>query len=456
VAWVDGVADALWDEMKAMMVAEMETILRARGWPSEVAPEAGMDAEWMACFEKMLDLQLPEVVQRASESAVVTMLPFDAMAAIMIAEFKYHFLSDRPTSHPDTFATHCIQWWVGAVEKWEPFFRDNVGPLLASKLRGSPAALRPAYADPACALVASMLPVMREKVATLAAAGRKNPAYLSGLISDLLGFDATLAQQFGYDVDGDGGVADAVLLSCFDQWFEAEKEFALERYRGIVEAPDARQMDYDFGAGGRTCPTHAAVRIMDLIKTVTGLYDQTRRFGHKIRFLIGIQVEILDRYHDRLRESLEAYYAMTSTVGRTLHGITRDQLAAVEGTRGLETLCKVFGSADHVVGTLKEWSNEEVCLGRVWGGGIHLFLNHTHNTDRPSSSSSRCGTTSKRGRGTAAARPAASARPSTLTLSAIRRRPASVPTATAAASLTRRLPRTLRAAAPRRTTWPAP
>jgi hypothetical protein len=41
-------------------------------------------------------------------------------------------------------------------------------------------------------------------------------------------------------------------------------------------------------------------------------------------------------------------------------------MAEVEGVAGLESLCKVYGSAEHIINTLNEWSNDEVSL--------HLFV----------------------------------------------------------------------------------
>lgn len=100
------------------------------------------------------------------------------------------------------------------------------------------------------------------------------------------------------------------------------------------------------------------MRVTDLLKSVTTQYERVRRFSHKLRFLIDIQLTILDEYHDYLRGTLEAYLSITSTVGRAF-GVTKEQIAALEGTGALETLCKVYGSADHVVNALKDWSNEE-------------------------------------------------------------------------------------------------
>ncbi len=128
-------------------------------------------------------------------------------------------------------------------------------------------------------------------------------------------------------------------------------------------------------------PTFAAVRVTDLLRAVTTKYERLRRLKHKLRFLTDIQLDILDGYHDRLRGSLEAYQSITSTLGRTLHGATREQLTALEGTGALETLCKVIGSADHVANTLSEWSDEEVrravAMELVTGQLTSIVLRHS-------------------------------------------------------------------------------
>lgn len=138
-----------------------------------------------------------------------------------------------------------------------------------------------------------------------------------------------------------------------------EKNFALQRYHEIIKSPDAGEIDYD-GPQDKTKTTYGAAKVTDLITNVTVSYNKLRKFSHKVRFLINIQAEILDQYLGRLKDSLEAYQAATSTVGRTLHGVTKEQQAALEGVGGLESLCKVFGSAEHLITVLKEWSNEEV------------------------------------------------------------------------------------------------
>lgn len=360
VNYVAGVTDALWDEMKKTMRKELEAVLSKHNWP-KVDPESLVDEQWLQCFEKLVDLQVPEVLYTRG---VVTLLPIDVMAHIFVKEFRFHFMSDRPTSSPQSMANHCFPWFVALVEKWEFFLRDNFGSILASKFTNTEAAAKMVYMDPACAFVAAMLPVLGEKVAAVVDEAVHDPAFLSRTMTQLMAFDETLRSSFSYDggdvEKGWAGLTADVLDRHFDRWLQAEKDFALDRYRTIIGSADARNIDYEFAGACKTKPTYGAVRIVDLLRSVTAQYEKVKRFSHQLRFLIDIQLCILDEYHDLLKGSLEAYQSITSTVGRTLHGVTKEQLAALEGTGVFETLCKVYGSADHIVKTLMDWSNQEL------------------------------------------------------------------------------------------------
>ncbi|KAK3385019.1 TIP-1 family-domain-containing protein [Podospora didyma] len=358
VTHVEAVTGTLWGEMKETMWGELEAVLIKRGWPN-VDPDSEADDEWLRCFERLVDLQVPEVLY---SPGVVALLPVDVMAQIFVKEFKFHFMSDKPTSHAHAIGAHCFPWVLALVEKWEDFFRDNFGPILAQKFSDTVVSHKMVYMDPVCAFITSMLPVVREKVASAIASAINDPVFLSSLMTQLMTFDENVRFEFSYDggdaEKGWGGLTSEVLHEHFNTWLQAEKKFALERYRGIMAAPDSRSIDYDFAVIGKTKPTNAAARVTDLLRSVTTQYERVKRFSHKLRFLIDIQLNILDEYHDHLGDTLEAYLSITSTVGRAF-GVTKEQLAALEGTGALETLCKVYGSADHIVNTLNDWSNEE-------------------------------------------------------------------------------------------------
>lgn len=256
------------------------------------------------------------------------------------------------------------------MAKWEGFLRDNVGPILASHFRGSGLAGNSLYVDPVSAFITALLPVLREKVDTLIAAISHESQYMSSFISQLMNFDETIRTRFNYDggnpENGWKGLSSDVLDVWFDRWQQIEKDFALQRYHDIITSPDSGLIDYDSVGPGKNKPTYSAMKVMDLLKTVTNQYSKLRRFSQKMAFLIDIQATILDKYYGRLKDSLEAYQSLTSTVGRTLHGMTKEERAAVEGVGGLESLCKVFGSADYIISMLQEWINEEVSIHNLY------------------------------------------------------------------------------------------
>ncbi len=360
VEHVENTTDALWVEMKSVMSQEMEAVLRSRNWP-HVDSTCEMDSEWLECFEKLVDLQVPEVLYSETAAAL---LPFEVMVKPFVQWFRFQFMGNSTTSTPQAFGTFCIPQFISLIDKWEGFFRENVGHILVSRFRDTSVGKMSIYVDPASALVAALLPVMREKIESVIKEGLQNPQFLSSLMIQIMNMDDDLRSRFNYDggnrEQGWPGLASEVLDKHFDAWLKAEKEFALERFRVILNSDDARNIDYDYSTPGKMKPTYGAIRVTDLLRTVNSQYERVCRFSHKLRFLIDIELEILDEYHDRLKDSLDTYSAITSTIGRTLHGVTREQLAALEGTGAFETLCKVLGSSDHIVTTLKDWSNEEV------------------------------------------------------------------------------------------------
>ncbi|KAH6647261.1 RINT-1 family protein [Truncatella angustata] len=360
VTYVEAITESLWDEMKKTMSEEMEAVLRKRNWPQGVDVQAEMDAEWLQCFEKLVDLQTPEILY---SEGIVSLLPIDVMVKPFVQWFRFQFMGDTPTSTPQAFGNFCVPGFLQLVEKWEDFFRENLGHLLKPRFDGTKAAGQAVYVDPACALITSLMPIMRQKVDAVVQYGLKNPQYFSSLMDQLMTFDETIRTRFDYGggnaPEGWPGLTSEVLDKHFRDWLQAEKDFALERFHTILNAPDARQIDYDYSGKGKMKPTYGAVRVMDLLKSVTAQYKRIQRLPHKVRFLIDIQQEILDSYHARLVDSLEAYATLTSNIARTLQGVSKDQLAALEGTGAFETLCKVLGSSDHVINTLKAWGNEE-------------------------------------------------------------------------------------------------
>lgn len=94
VQYVEDTSTSLWLQMKKIMSDEFEAVLKKTNWPAETQDPT---RQWIDCFDKLLDLQGPEIVA-AREPLIL--LPFSVLAKPFVQEFKYHFFSDKATNAP--------------------------------------------------------------------------------------------------------------------------------------------------------------------------------------------------------------------------------------------------------------------------------------------------------------------------------------------------------------------
>jgi hypothetical protein len=159
----------------------------------------------------------------------------------------------------------------------------------------------------------------------------------------------------------------------------------LSRYHTILAAPDAWVIDYESVEPSESKPTKSAIRLKDLLETVTDSYRPLISFSQRLRFLIDIQISILDQYHDRLNSSVEAFRVLSSSIARAVQGTSKEEVQSLSGLGGLERLCKAYGSAMFMENCMRDWSEDIVRLPISF---------HWHVLTHPSSSSSS-GKTSK-------------------------------------------------------------
>lgn len=89
-------------------------------------------------------------------------------------------------------------------------------------------------------------------------------------------------------------------------------------------------------------------------------YRPLTSFSQKLRFLIDIQIAVFDKLHERLQANLEAYLTMTTSLGRAVGGVTKEEQSKLLGVEGLERLCKTYGSADYLEKAMRDWSDDVV------------------------------------------------------------------------------------------------
>ncbi|KAI9785874.1 MAG: hypothetical protein M1816_008201 [Peltula sp. TS41687] len=375
---VDNASGTLWKQMKDTLSVQFEQTLARMKWPSKEAKfENGLLAEWEAGVEKLLLLQDPELMeavenvtrQRGLTEAPV-LLPLEVMVKPLELRFRYHFESDRPTNRldkPEYFLSHIID----LLNTYAPMIATHLQPALRRHFQGTKINASSIYTNSTTVFITALLPMLRRKIFSYLPQIAMQPQLLSHFIHELIELDAVLRDEWAYDPhDGAGnwkGLTWEVLVGkdWFGRWLEVEKNFALSRYQSIVDAKDAGEIDYDSVEPAATKPTKAAIRVNDLLETITERYRPLISFSQKLRFLIDIQIAIFDKFHSRLHSGLEAYLAATSTVVRAVQGTAREDKASVEGIKGLERLCRIYGSADYLEKALETWSDDVFFL-ELW------------------------------------------------------------------------------------------
>lgn len=364
--------------IQQFLSTDLENTLKKIGWPrADASVTPGLHQEWTSVISRLLDLQLPELEaihnnNRAmtSKSEPAVLLPFQIMVQPLALRFQYHFSGDRLTNRldkPEYFLSHVLD----LLNDHNSFFQGNVQPLLIAHFRETDLAFTPAYMDATSALITSLLPLLRRKLASILHDVVKKPSLFSNLIHEVMSFDTTLADDWSYAPLSPStpfrGLAHYILseLEYFPAWFTVERDFALSRYEAIISDRSTGLLDYDSMDAHATKPTKAAIRVNDLLETITDRYRPLSSFSQKVKFLIDIQIAIFDRFHGRLHESLEAFLTRTSTVARTMHGISREDAAELSGTKGLDRLCRVFGSARYLEKAMSDWS-EDIFFLDLW------------------------------------------------------------------------------------------
>ncbi|KOS46061.1 hypothetical protein ACN38_g2974 [Penicillium nordicum] len=375
VDYTDKLASALRQQMKTYFSDRLQKTLEELKWPTrQLNVTDQLLARWRQDVELLIDLQLPELQSRDALVSGLSfeppvLFPLDVMVHHLDLRFKYHFSGDKPTNRldkPEYFLSHILD----LVNQYGGFFVSYLQPIFDERAEAVGPSLEWNFYNASHSYITALLPMLRHKISLLLPQISNHPQLLSHFIHELMNFDNEIRETWTYMPDPYAddnwkGVTWEVLTKqgWYDRWLEVEKDFALARYKDIIDTTDSGEIDYDGMELTATKPTKAAIRVNDLRETITERYQPLSSFSQKLRFLIDIQITIFDQFHERLYSALEAYLAMTSTLGRTVQGA--DGQASVEGVAGLERLCRVFGSAEYLEKKMEDWSND-VFFVELW------------------------------------------------------------------------------------------
>ena len=366
----------MYGTVKEALEKNLRSTLEQMKWPGKELKLLGsVRQKWEQEVRLLLDLQDPDLVaafantdirSRSSAPDPVVLLPLEVMIQPLAIRFRYHFYGDKPTNRldkPEFFLTHILD----LLERHGDFMSNLLGPILDDRAMASEA-LESIYTDGLSAFITALLPTVEAKCLSFLPQISQQPQLLSHFIHEMMAFDSALRDSWGYVpiprmVMEWKGLTWRILNThgYFGTWLKVEKEFALDRYRDIRDASDSNDIDYD-SEYAQTKPTKGATRVNDLLETITDRYRDLSSFSQKMKFLLEIQLSIFDDYHSHLHGALQAYLVSSHTAGRLLQGQSESDAF---GLKGLESLAKVFGTAEYLERKMADWSDDVFFL-ELW------------------------------------------------------------------------------------------
>ncbi|KIY65897.1 hypothetical protein CYLTODRAFT_378693 [Cylindrobasidium torrendii FP15055 ss-10] len=386
VTFLERLRDNTWTNIKSVFAMTLLDAAEKIKWPSKVSyftmPEADRKAFEVA-FRATLELQIiGEPFNKKPRTEKDGLYPIEALVLPLAQRFQYHFEGARETnliSKPEWYFTHVIN----LIHEHKQFMDTVATPLLV----GSKYQAVDAWHE----FILLLLPLLTRKLRKTVPSLLFRPALLAYTIYQALAFDATLSElnftitDTSLGLSGQKeewqGVAQVVLGNpdWFDAWIEGEQRFGQEQFQDIISSADAWQIaDDESGRDVDAQTTHSARRLVALVEQIADRYMPLPDFTHRTRFLISVQLPILDMYSHRISSSLDAFEQLSSALVRAVPGalgvslsnrdeqkVNVDVQNLTSGLTGIQRLCKAFLSAKYVVAAIETWS-EQLFFLELW------------------------------------------------------------------------------------------
>lgn len=115
--------------------------------------------------------------------------------------------------------------------------------------------------------------------------------------------------------------------------------------------------------------TKSAVRLINLLESITNTYTLVPNLVQKFKFFADIQLDLLGQYQKRLSAAIDSFEALSlirsvPVPGALPEAVTGVMTATETGgtVSALNRLYRWWTSARSIHDVLKDWTEEEVCL----------------------------------------------------------------------------------------------
>ncbi|KIJ45675.1 hypothetical protein M422DRAFT_227406 [Sphaerobolus stellatus SS14] len=389
VSFLNKVRDKTWTDIKNVLSAKFMETLDKMGWPQNIEYTALSSTDrttFESQFMDLIRLQDAGLEVHASDKRWKSggVYPIQALTVPIALRFKFHFEGKRDTNRidkPEWYFTHMMNM----VHTHRVFLETIVQRLLSRTKYKDINAFRE--------FTLHLLPPLSRKLRHTAPTLLHHPSLLAHTIYQALAFDASLKDEgFALEhttaeaddpekkAEGWNGLSDDILgkKEWFEAWLEGERKFADDQYNEIITSVDAWQIADDVDETDQVVletdirPTNSARRVKSLVEQITDRYQPLPRFTARTRFLIAVQLPILESYHSRITSSLDAFETLSSSFARVVPGALAGQVGhgsdargLTGGTDGLGRLIKAGVSAHYIALEMERWG-EDLFFLELW------------------------------------------------------------------------------------------
>ncbi|KAF8528017.1 RINT-1 family protein [Hysterangium stoloniferum] len=393
VSFLYKVRDRTWSDIKGIFSAKLLESAEQMGWPQpiEYSSISALDrTNFETSFLDFVRLQDAGEEIHTSDSRWQPggIYPIQSLTSPITLRFKFHFEGKRDTNRidkPEWYFTHM----ANVAHTHRAFFTSIIQRLMSQTKHKNINAFRE--------FILHLLSPITRKLRTSVPRILQHPSLLAHTVYQSLAFDASLREE-GFSLEGTTaqksnqprgidkkndqweGMSEEILgrKEWFEAWVEGERKFADDQYNGIISSSDAWKIADDADATDMTDlevdfrPTNSARRVKALVEQITERYQPLPRFASRTRFLIAVQIPILESYHSRISSSLDAFETLSSSFVRAVPGALAGQVghntdsrSLTSGVEGVGRLVKAGVSAHYIAGAMDRWG-EDMFFLELW------------------------------------------------------------------------------------------